>query len=168
MRKVIVSEFLSLDGVMEIPERWVFKHIDTEIEKLKLEEMRESDSLLLGKATYQTFADSWPGRKGELAELMNGAKKYVASKTKGELAWSNSTNICGVADGVSALKDRSGKSILVVGSCSLVRALMELDLVDEYRFLVMPAVLDEVVQASSAGTGPGRPALATTSPGQEA
>lgn len=142
MRQLIVSEFVSIDGVFEAPEKWVFKLMNDEIGAFKLDEMREIDAMLLGKATYREFARSWPSRTGELAELMNGTPKWVATAGTEELAWRNSHRLGeGLEEEVAELKRRPGKGILVVGSGRLVRALIERDLVDELRLLLFPIVL---------------------------
>ena len=153
MRKVIVSEFVSLDGVMEDP-RWTFRFISEERETFKFNELSVSDALLLGRVTYEGFAAAWPNmmeqyegpRRAELQEytdMMNGYPKYVVSTTLEEpLEWNNSTLIEGnVAEEVLRLKQQPGKDILVFGSGRLVNALMQHDLIDEYRLMVFPIVL---------------------------
>ena len=153
MRKVVVSEFVSLDGVMEDP-RWTFRFISEERETFKFNELSVSDALLLGRVTYEGFAAAWPSmmeqyegpRRAELQEytdMMNGYPKYVVSTTLEEpLAWNNSTLIKGnVAEEVLRLKQQPGKDILVFGSGRLVNALMQHDLIDEYRLMVFPIVL---------------------------
>lgn len=142
MRKLIVTEFVTLDGVMEAPEKWVFEFHNDESGKFKLDEMLHVDALLLGKTTYDIFASSWPSMSGELADQMNGVRKYVISTTPGELAWHNSQAITGeVVAAVSALKQQSGRDILVVGSASVVGTLTQHGLVDEYRLFICPIVL---------------------------
>lgn len=150
MRKVIVSEFVSLDGVMEAPggeeghphSGWVFDFHDAGTERYKLDEVSGSDALLLGRVTYEGFAKAWPQRDGEFADKMNTMPKHVASTTLDELDWENSTLIEGdVADGVAQLKQQDGGDILVAGSRTLVHTLMENGLVDEYRLMIFPVVL---------------------------
>jgi dihydrofolate reductase len=153
MRKVMASEFLSLDGVIENPS-WAFRFTGEEQQKYKFDELAASDALLLGRATYEGFAAAWPNmmeqyegpRRTELAsyaDMMNGYPKYVVSRTLEEpLGWNNSTLIKGVvAEEVSRLKEMPGKDILVFGSGKLVNTLMEHDLIDEYRLMVFPVVL---------------------------
>ena len=155
MRKVIVSEFVSLDGVMEDP-NWTFQFLIEEQEKFKFDELAASDALLLGRVTYEGFAAAWPHmteqagerqRSGfslrEYADMMNGYPKYVVSTTLEEpLEWNNSTPITGnVAEEVSRLKRQPGKDILIFGSGDLVSTLMQHDLIDEYRLMVFPIVL---------------------------
>jgi dihydrofolate reductase len=153
VRRVIVSEFVSLDGVVEDP-GWTFQFLSEEQETFKFDELSAADALLLGRTTYEEFASAWPTmmeqyegpRRDELqsyADMMNGYPKYVASTTLEEpLEWNNSTLIKdSVAEEVSRLKQQPGKDILVFGSGDLVNTLMEHDLVDEYRFMVFPIVI---------------------------
>ena len=153
MRKVVVSEFVSLDGVMEDP-GWTFQFASEEQEKFKFDELSASDALLLGRVTYVGFAAAWPqmmeqysgprpAALGQYAEMMNGYPKYVVSTTLQEpLEWNNSTIIKeNVAEEVSRLKQRSDKEILVFGSGDLVNTLMQHDLIDEYRLMVFPVVV---------------------------
>ncbi len=153
MRKVIGSEFLSLDGVIENPSS-TFRFTGEEQQKYKFDELAASDALLLGRVTYEGFAAAWPNmmelyegpRRTELAsyaDMMNGYPKYVVSMTLEEpLGWNNSTLIKGdVAEEVSRLKELPGKDILVFGSGKLANTLMEHDLIDEYRLMVFPVVL---------------------------
>jgi dihydrofolate reductase len=145
MRKVIASEFVSLDGVIENPV-WTFRFTGEEQQRFKYDELSAADALLLGRVTYEGFAAAWPHmteQAGEYADMMNGYPKHVVSTTLEEpLGWNNSTLIKGdVAEEVSRLKERPGKDILVFGSGKLVSTLMEHDLIDEYRLMVFPVVL---------------------------
>jgi dihydrofolate reductase len=152
MRKVIVSEFVTLDGVMEDPggaEKfeyggWTMPYWNEEIGKVKFDELFASDALLLGRVTYQGFAAAWPGRTDEagFADKMNGLPKYVVSPTLEKVEWNNSRLIKGnVAEEISRLKQQPGQDILIAGSGVLVRTLMQHDLIDDYRLLVYPVVL---------------------------
>ena len=151
MGNVVVSEFVTVDGVMEDPggaegfERggWAFQFDrGPEGDKFKLDEVMASDALLLGRVTFEGFAAAWPSRSGEFADKFNTMRKYVVSKTLGEPEWSNSTVIRGdVAAAVAKLRREPGGDILVNGSAQLVRELAEHDLVDEYRLMVFPVVL---------------------------
>ena len=144
MRRIIVSEFVTLDGVMETPEKWSFPFQNEETAKFKLEELCASDALLLGRATYQIFARSWPSRKGELAEGMNSIAKYVVSTTLDQPIWNNAHQIKAtdrVIEEVLKLKGQPGQDILVLGSGLLLKALMAHGLVDEYRLMLHPIVL---------------------------
>jgi dihydrofolate reductase len=153
MRKLIVSEFVSLDGVMEAPggepgykhSGWVllFPQDPAQLQ-YKLDEVLAAEALLLGRVTYEGFAEAWPGRTDDagFADKMNAMPKYVVSSTLERLEWSNSTLLEGdVADGVAKLKQQEGGDILVAGSRTLVQTLIELDLVDEYRLMVFPVIL---------------------------
>jgi dihydrofolate reductase len=155
VRKVVVSEFVTLDGVMEDPS-WTFQFSSEEQERFKFDELAESDALLLGRVTYEGFAAAWPhmteqsGERqrsgfslGEYTDMMNGYPKYVVSKTLQEpLEWNNSTLIKGnVAEEISRLKQQPGKDILVFGSGALVNTLMQHGLIDEYRLMVFPIVV---------------------------
>jgi dihydrofolate reductase len=152
MRKVIVSEFLSLDGVMEDPGGaenfkyggWTRAYSDDEMGKFKYDELFSSDALLLGRVTYQEFAKAWPTMQGtgDFGERMNSIPKYVVSTTLAKADWNNSTIIHGnVAEAVSRLKQQPGQDILIFGSATLIQTLMQHDLIDQYQLLVFPVVL---------------------------
>jgi dihydrofolate reductase len=142
MRKIVVTEFMSLDGVMEEP-RWSFKYWNDEIAKFKGEESSASDALLLGRVTYQGFAAAWPQSKDEGADYFNSVRKHVVSETLEEpLEWNNSTLIKdNIVEEITKLKQQDGKDIAVHGSATLVQTLMQHDLVDRYRLLVYPVVV---------------------------
>lgn len=143
MRKLVVSEFVSLDGVIEEP-MWTFPYWNDEIAALKQAEMFGSDSLLLGRVTYEGFAAAWPGRTDEVgyADRINSMPKSVVTTTLDTLAWDNSTAIRGnIAEEVNKLKQQPGQDILLFGSGKLVQTLMDLDLVDRYNLLYYPIVL---------------------------
>ena len=153
MRKVVASEFVTLDGVMEDP-TWTFRFSSEEQEKFKFDELAASDALLLGRVTYEGFAAAWPNMMeqyrgprraalGEYTDMMNGYPKHVVSTTLEEpLEWNNSTLIEGdVAEEVSGLKRQPGKDILIFGSGNLVDTLMEHDLIDEYRLMIFPIIV---------------------------
>ena len=145
MRKVIVSMFISLDGVMEQPS-WTTPYWNDEIAKFKFDELFASSALLLGRVTYEGFAAAWPSRTDEqgFADRMNGLPKYVVSTTLEKAEWNNSHLIKDakrVAEEVSKLKQQPGQDILIFGSGELVHTLMQHDLIDEYRLLVYPVVL---------------------------
>jgi len=149
--KLVVSQFITLDGVVEDPgggedfDRggWAFKfERGAEGDKFKLDEVMASDALLLGRVTYEGFARAWPSREGSFADKFNGMPKYVASTTLKEPEWSNSTVIDGnVAEAVSSLKQELPGDILVNGSIQLVQTLVAEGLVDEYRLMVFPILL---------------------------
>lgn len=144
MRKVIATEYLTLDGIFEEPGHWSFQFWSDEAAKFKFDELFSSDALLLGRATYEGFAKAWPSMQDEqgFADRMNGLPKFVVSTTLDNAEWNNSTIIMGdVAEEVARLKAQPGQDILLAGSGQLVRTLMEHDLIDEYRFMVHPVVL---------------------------
>lgn len=152
MAKLIVSEFVSLDGTMEAPGNegtfahsgWTMGYGGEEFNKFKFDELMAADSLLLGRITYEGFAAAWPKMEDEagFADKMNGMAKYVVSTTLGDPEWNNSYLIKeNVADEVRKLKEQPGKDILVYGSSVLLQTLMEENLVDEYRLLVYPVIL---------------------------
>jgi dihydrofolate reductase len=149
--RIIVTEFVSLDGVMEAPGGgeefkhggWTFEiNRGEEGDKFKLDETLDSDALLLGRVTFEGFAAAWPSREGEFADKFNSMPKYVVSSTMEEPGWDNSTVLTGdLADEVGKLKQEHGGDIVVHGSAQLVQALLERDLVDELRLMVFPVVL---------------------------
>ena len=144
MRRIVATEYLTLDGVFEEPGNWSFPFWSDEAGKFKFDELFASDAMLLGRLTYEGFAKAWPSMTDEMgfAERMNGMPKYVVSTTLSDPEWNNSTVIKGnVAEHVAALKAQSGQDILLAGSGQLLHTLMEHDLVDEYRFMVHPIVL---------------------------
>ncbi len=151
MGRIVVTEFVSLDGVMEDPGGaedfeyggWSFEFSrGEEGDKFKLDETRDSEALLLGRVTYEGFASAWPSREGEFADKFNNMPKYVVSETLEDPKWSNSTVLKGdVVEEVSKLKRELGGNIVVHGSAQLVQSLIEHDLVDELRLMVFPVVL---------------------------
>jgi dihydrofolate reductase len=151
MRRVIASEYVTLDGVMEAPgsedslgERggWSLLYSTDEAASFKFDELMASDTLLLGRTTYDIFAASWPARTGEFADRMNRLPKYVVSRTLETVAWENTHLIRDdVVRAVSELKEQPGQDILLYGSADLVRALTEHRLIDEYRFMFFPLIL---------------------------
>ena len=151
MRKLIVSEFITLDGVVEAPggepghrhSGWVADFDHGPIEDYKLAELREAEALLFGRATYEGFSEAWPPRKGAIAERLNTLPKYVvASKLAEPLAWSNSTLLQDdLAAAVTSLKATEGGPILVHGSATLVQGLLAAGLVDELRLMLFPVTV---------------------------
>ena len=152
MRKVVVTEFLSLDGVMEEP-AWTFKYWNDESAKFKGEESSASDALLLGRVTYQGFAAAWPESKDEGADYFNSVRKYVVSTTLDKAEWNNSRLIKdNIVEEITKIKQQDGKDIAVHGSATLVQTLMQHDLVDSYRLLVYPLVLGKGKRLFQEGT----------------
>jgi len=151
MGKIVVTEFVSLDGVVEDPGGsenfkyggWTFEYDrGDEGNKFKLDETMASDALLLGRVTYEGFADAWPSREGEFAEKFNTMPKYVVSSTLENPEWTNSTVISGdLPAEVEKLKQQHTGDVVVHGSVRLVQSLLEQDLVDELRLMVFPVVL---------------------------
>ena len=144
MRRVIVTEFVTLDGVMEAPEKWTFPFGNEEAAKFKHDELLETDALLLGRVTYQGFAAAWPSRTDEqgFADRMNSLPKFVVSTTLNQVDWNNSRLIkSNVAEEVARLKQQPGQGILIYGSGQLVDSLMQHGLIDEYRLMVYPLVM---------------------------
>jgi dihydrofolate reductase len=151
MARVVVTEFVTVDGVVEDPggsekfERggWAFQfERGDDGDKFKLDETMASDALLLGRVTYEGFAEAWPSRTGEFADKFNSMPKYVVSSTLESPKWNNTTVIAGDVTGeIARLKEEFERDIVVHGSVQLVRALLEHDLVDEWRLMVFPTVL---------------------------
>jgi dihydrofolate reductase len=151
MGRIVVTEFVSLDGVMEDPGGgedfkhggWSFKFDRGDGgNKFKTDETMGAAAMLLGRRTYEGFAAAWPERDGEFADKFNSMPKYVVSSTLSDPEWSNSTVLDGeLGQAVSALRDKHDGDIVVHGSAQLVQALLERDLVDELRLMVFPVVL---------------------------
>jgi dihydrofolate reductase len=153
MGKLVVTEFVSLDGVMEAPGGGEdYKHAGWSFEydrgaagdRFKLEELMDAEAQLLGRVTYEGFAAAWPKMEDEagFAERMNSMPKYVVSSTLTDPEWAN-TRVLPDIDAVARLRDEVDGGILVAGSASLVHALFEADLVDELRLVVFPVLLGE-------------------------
>jgi len=144
VRRVIASELVSLDGVMESPDKWHFPYFNDEMEEAIGAAMADSDAMLLGRVTYEEFAAFWPSQgERDVAGYMNNTPKYVVSRTLEEpLEWQNSTLIKeNVAEEVAKLKQQPGKDISITGSGTLVRSLLQYDLIDELRLMVHPIVV---------------------------
>jgi dihydrofolate reductase len=151
MRKIIVTEFITLDGVIEAPGGnetphphggWQFKYSSPEAGKYKIDELSSVDGLLLGKNTYEVFAAYWPGQTGDgFADPINRIPKYVVSRSLQKVEWNNSHILRDVAKDVASLKKSDGGDILVYGSATLVKALLQHDLIDELRLMVFPLLI---------------------------
>jgi dihydrofolate reductase len=149
--RIVVTEFVSLDGVVEDPGGsesfehggWAFgTDRGAEGNKFKLDETLDSQALLLGRVTYEGFAESWPSREGEFADKFNSMPKYVVSSTLQDPTWNNSTVLGGnVVEEVGKLRQGRDGDIVVHGSAQLVQTLLEHDLVDEVRLMIFPVVL---------------------------
>ena len=153
MGRIVVTEFVSLDGVIEDPGGsenfkyggWSFEFDrGDEGNKFKLDETLDTEALLLGRKTYEGFADAWPSREGEFADKFNNMPKYVVSSTLDDPEWNNTTVVDGdLGQAVSDLKEKHDGNIVVHGSAQLTQALLEQDLVDELRLMVFPVVLGD-------------------------
>jgi dihydrofolate reductase len=151
MARIVVTEFVSLDGVMEDPGgSESFKHGGWSFEissgddgtQFKVDETMGSDAMLLGRVTYEGFAEAWPERDGEFADRFNTMPKYVVSSTLRDPQWTNTTVLDGdLPSAVAALNDRHEGDVVVHGSARLVQGLLDADLVDEMRLMVYPVVL---------------------------
>lgn len=141
MRKLVESTFMSLDGVISSPEQWSPPYWNDEHMSYARELLFAADALLLGRETYEGFAEAWPARSGdEYTDRINSMPKYVASTTLRETTW-NATLIAGdVAEEVAKLKQQSGENILKFGTGELDRTLLQHKLVDEYHFWIFPVV----------------------------
>jgi dihydrofolate reductase len=151
MGRIVVTEFVSLDGVMEDPGGsenfkhggWTFE-ISTGDDgmQFKVDETMNSDAMLLGRKTYEGFAEAWPEREGEFAERFNAMPKYVVSSTLRDPSWTNTTVLDGdLPSAVARVREQHGGDVVVHGSARLVQGLLEADLVDELRLMVFPVVL---------------------------
>jgi dihydrofolate reductase len=151
MGRIVVTEFVSLDGVMEDPGGaegfehggWTFEFDrGADGDKFKLDETLDAEAQLLGRVTYEGFAAAWPSMQGEFADKFNDMPKYVVSSTLKDPGWNNSTVLAGdVVEEVSKLREALVGDILIAGSAQLVQTLVEHDLVDELRLMVFPVVL---------------------------
>jgi dihydrofolate reductase len=151
MGRIVVTEFVSLDGVMEDPGGsedfkyggWTFEiERGDEGNKFKLDEVFDAEALLLGRVTYEGFADAWPEREGEFADKFNSMPKYVVSSTLSDPEWNNSTVLEGdVVEAVTKLRNELDGNAYVHGSAQLVQTLIDNGLVDELRLMVFPVVL---------------------------
>ena len=176
MRDLIVSTFLTLDGVMQAPGGpeedpsgdfehggWMAGYWDEQIESVMGESMSGPFDLVLGRRTYEIFAAHWPHTDDPGAELLNAATKHVASTTRKELEWENSKLIEGeVPEGVRALKEEDGPELQVHGSANLIQTLLKHGLIDEFRLLIFPLVLGKGKRLFEGGTVPAGLELASS------
>jgi dihydrofolate reductase len=132
---------------MENPQLWSFPYFTDEITKFKIDELFASDAQLLGRVTYEAFAEHWPSQTGEYANRLNSLPKYAVSKTLKKSAWNNSILINkNIEEEISKLKLQKGQDILVHGSLTLVRALLKANLIDQFNLLVFPVVLGKKIR----------------------
>ena len=144
MRKLVAGLFMSLDGVVESPERWQSPYFNDEMGHAVQAQMAEADTLLLGRRTYQEFANFWPNQSGgtPFADQMNSTPKVVVSSTLTGVEWQNSTLLKGeVTQELTRLKQQPGKSITITGSGTLVRSLLQVNLIDELGLMVCPILV---------------------------
>ena len=146
MRKIVAGTFVSLDGVMESPDKWHFPYFDDKMGEAVSSQMAAADAMLLGRVTYQEFASYWPQQPDDTpgADFMNPVQKYVVSTTLENVdAWQNSTLVDGnnFVTEIQRLKNLPGKNLNVVGSARLVQSLLRENLLDELRLLVHPIVV---------------------------
>lgn len=144
MRKIVVTEFISLDGVVEDPHLWHFEFWSDEMGTFKFQELQATDALLLGRITYDAFAAAWPGRTDEagFADKFNSMPKHVVSTTLENPSWNNSHVIRdNVVEEVAKLKDGDGGAISIQGSVELINSLLDSDVIDEYRLMVHPIIV---------------------------
>jgi dihydrofolate reductase len=156
MRRIVWSEYISLDGVVDEPGQWSIPYFSDDLAKYKYDELFASDALLLGRITYEAFAASWPTMEeleGDFAVRMNTLPKYVASTTLEKAEWNNSTVIReNVTERVATLKDQSGEDILIGGSGTLAETLLHHNLIDEVRMLVHPIAVGAGKRLFEGGT----------------
>jgi dihydrofolate reductase len=142
MRKIIVSTYATLNGVIQDPQHWSFDYFDEEAGKFAIEQLFAADALLLGRETYQSFAEAWPSRSDEagFAAKINSMDKYVVSTTLTEpLEWGPATLIKdNVVEEVAKLKQQPGQDILIYGTGRLAYTLLQHDLIDEHRLWIVP------------------------------
>ena len=153
MGKVIVTEFVTLDGVIDSPFKWSHSYWNDTIRDIKRDELFAADALLLGRVTYEGFAAAWPGRKGSdtYADRMNDMPKYVASRTMRDATWSGSTVMADTVAEVRALKTRVNGDLLLFGSNQLAVSLAKAGLVDEVHLLSYPIIVGEGLRLFQGG-----------------
>jgi dihydrofolate reductase len=159
MRKVVAAEFMSLDGVMESPDKWHFPYFDKEMGEAVGEGFAASDTMLMEWVNYEEWAAYWPQQDPEenpIAATMNGRRKYVVSTTLEEpLEWSNSTliKVNEFAEEIGNLKEQEGKDIVISGSGTLVRSLLRDGLLDELKLMIHPIVVGSGKRLFEEGEG---------------
>jgi len=147
MAKIIVLEFITLDGIIEAPETWQFSYFSPDIAQANMEQLQQVDAQLLGRVTYEIFVDAWPQRTNNefgIADKFNSMPKFVVSSTLTQAEWNNTTILSenGI-ESVRRLKQDFEGTIGIIGSAKLVQSLMPTDLIDEYHLQVYPLVLGQ-------------------------
>lgn len=141
MRRIVNITHMSLDGLIELMEHWHFDYVDGELTRHFSDQLAASDALLMGRRTYEGFAESWPSRTGEIADKINGMKKYVASTTMETAEWTNSVVIRSeLAEAVTTIKQEPGEDILMYGFGPVAQTLIEHGLLDELHLGVNPVL----------------------------
>lgn len=141
-RKIIASEFVSLDGVMEAPDEWHLPYFNNEMGEAIGALMAETDAMLMGRVTYEEWSTVFPSQSGDEADYMNNTPKFVVSTSLDEVEWQNSTLIDeNVTEEIAKLKQQSGGDLSISGSGTLVRSLLHTGLLDELRLMVHPIVV---------------------------
>src|SRR5688500_5397542 len=142
MRKIVSGLFVSLDGVVESPEKWHFPYMNEEMGAAVMAMQAEADTLLLGRITYESFASVWPHQSGDLADQLNNIRMLVVSTTLKQAEWKSSTLIGDdVINELGRMKEQPGKNISLTGSIGLTRSLLRAGLIDELHLIVPPIVL---------------------------
>ena len=159
MRRIINSTYVSLDGVIEHPEQWQFDYLDDATNKFESDQLFASDALLMGRRTYQSFAEAWPSQTGPFADKINTMPKYVASTTLQQADWPDTTIINGdLVQEVTKLKQQPGNDILMYGFGPVAQTLLAHGLLDEVRLWVHPSSSAPAAPAaccSARATAPG-------------
>ncbi|WP_199926028.1 dihydrofolate reductase family protein [Streptomyces sp. NRRL S-495] len=161
MRKLTAGLFIAADGVVESPDQWHFPYFDEEMGAAVGAQLAAADTVLLGRATYESFAEVWPtredagGEEGGMAKALGDARKVVVSRSELELTWRNSEQLQGdLVEGVTALKQEEGGPIGMSGSVSVVRALLAAGLIDELHLLVHPIAVGRGIRLFEEGVDP--------------
>jgi dihydrofolate reductase len=142
MGKLVVSEFVSLDGVMEAPEKWHFPYGSDDMQAFNMARIKGYGAFLFGRVTYEGFASTWPNRTGEFADILNNSPKFVVSSTLDKADWNHSTLIkTDVVEEIGKLKQQSSGNIGITGSATLVQSLLQAGLIDEMYISIDPIVV---------------------------
>jgi dihydrofolate reductase len=154
MRKIVAGLFISLDGVIEAPQKWHFPYFNEEMGQIVGAQMAQADAMLLGRHTYEEFASHWPHQDPDepFTEQMNSGKKYVVTTTLDTADWQNTTIVKDLAE-LGELKKQPGGELGITGSAALVRSLLDAGLLDELRLLVHPIVVGTGKRLFEEGAG---------------
>lgn len=152
MRKIVADLFISLDGIVEAPESWTGPYFSEDVGQLIGSEMAQADTMLLGRVTYETFAASFAGHSGGMADQMNATPKIVVSTSLTSADWANTTLVTDIAQ-LTDINAQDGATIAISGSARLVRSLLAAGLLDELRLLVFPVVVGSGARLFDGSTG---------------